>query len=84
MTTTPHPLVIELRRIRTERGMSMGQLALRLGYDRAAISYWESGKRYPSIAVLEDWTSALGYRLALQPADVPAGHACPAPEAVAS
>ena len=42
-------------------------LAERLRVTQTAVSYWESGKRLPDVATVEDWAFVLGYALTLQP-----------------
>ena len=60
------PAAAELRRLRQERGLSMGQLGRAMGEDHAQISRFESGDRTPSRATL----GALTRVLALTDAEV--------------
>lgn len=43
----------ELKKLRTQDGLSQGELATRLKVGRSTISMWESGQREPSYETLE-------------------------------
>ncbi len=49
-----------LKTIRKEKGFTQKDIALSLGVTETAISQYESGKRNPSILVIEDLAKALG------------------------
>lgn len=49
-----------LKRIRTEKKMSQGDISRKLGMDRGYISSVENGKRNPTIATIEKLANALG------------------------
>ena len=51
-----------LRAARTKAGLSMTELGRALGLSHAALSYFEAGKRRPSLATLTAWLAALGVR----------------------
>ena len=65
--TIPSPLVLELRAIRRELGLSLTQVADRLEIRSSALSDWENGIHQPYLSSLELWASALGYELDLHP-----------------
>lgn len=76
--SAPHPLIAALAAERHRRGLTRGQLAARLGYKPQTIHSWESGRSVPGLDRLEDYAGALGYQLAVIPADrTPSGHALP-------
>ena len=47
-------------RLRTEHGLSQGDLAAELDVSRQSISKWETGAGFPDIALLEPLADALG------------------------
>lgn len=49
-----------LKRIRTEKKMSQGDISRKLGMDRGYISSVENGKRNPTVATIEKLANALG------------------------
>ncbi|MEK7589258.1 MAG: helix-turn-helix transcriptional regulator [Patescibacteria group bacterium] len=49
-----------LKRIRTEKKMSQGDISRKLGMDRGYISGVENGKRNPTVATVEKLANALG------------------------
>jgi transcriptional regulator with XRE-family HTH domain len=55
----------EVLRARTEAGLSQAQVAERVGTTQSAIARLESGTRrhWPSIATLQKYAKALGYRV---------------------
>lgn len=61
------PLPAQLRSIRIANGVSVSDLADRLGYDRFSIGRWERGEMVPSLLKFVDWAAALGYEVKLRP-----------------
>lgn len=57
--------VSQLREIRQERGMSLGDLAAATGLHPSTISKIENGQRWPRKDTLERMAKALGYSLEL-------------------
>ena len=56
--------LVELKRLRSERGLGLADLAERSGLDRAAISRLESGKNpNPTFETLARYAAALGVRV---------------------
>lgn len=49
-----------LRRLRTEKGLSQQQLAVRLHMERPSIANWEAGRRMPDAATVYQIAEALG------------------------
>jgi transcriptional regulator with XRE-family HTH domain len=49
-----------LKKIRTEKGISQGDICRALDMDRAYISALENGKRNPTVATLEKIAKVLG------------------------
>ena len=49
-----------LKRIRTEKKMSQGDISRKLGMDRGYISGVENGKRNPTLATIQKLANALG------------------------
>ena len=49
-----------LKKIRTEKGISQGDISRTLNMDRGYISSVENGRRNPTIVTLEKLASALG------------------------
>jgi len=64
-----HPIVNQLRALRTELNVSITALAKKSGYDRTTISRWEHGKLAPNIHALADLCGALGAQLKIEPRD---------------
>ena len=67
-----HPLIELLREVRTEQGVSLHALSVRVNTQRGQyaphingsnIGQIERGARMPSVALLEDLLNALGYEL---------------------
>lgn len=48
-----------LRSARLRRGWSQGQLGMRIGVTRFAVSHWEQGRREPSLDLLRTIERAL-------------------------
>lgn len=46
---------------RLEKNLTMQQLGDKLGIDKAQVSHWESGKRNPSLQMLHNLSTVLGY-----------------------
>lgn len=49
-----------LRRLRTEKGLSQQQLAVRLHMERPSVANWEAGRRMPDVATVYQIAEALG------------------------
>lgn len=49
-----------IKRIRTEKGMSQGDICRTLDLDRGYVSSLEGGKRNPTLAMIERIAGALG------------------------
>ena len=52
-----------IKKIRTRKGMSQGDICRALGVDRAYISNIESGKQNPTLATIEKIAEALGVKV---------------------
>lgn len=50
----------KLRRIRERKGMYQSELAEKLGVQQRDVSYWETGKRLPSVLMLRKIAKILG------------------------
>jgi transcriptional regulator with XRE-family HTH domain len=61
-----------MRAIRARRGLTLAQLAERLGVTEGACSHWETGRRLPSIEQVRRIAMALDVDLAELVADDPA------------
>lgn len=53
-----------LRQLRTDRGLSQQQLAIRMFVDRSSIARWESGARLPDIVLMNRLAGCLGVEVA--------------------
>lgn len=53
----------KIKALRKTRGLTQIQLADALGVERASISNYETGRRYPSLRTLEDIAHTLGVSL---------------------
>ena len=60
MSESSKKLAANMRKIRTRRKMSQGDICRALGVDRAYISTIESGKQNPTLATIEKIAQALG------------------------
>lgn len=60
METAAQKLGMNLKRIRTEKGISQGSIARMLKIDKAFISNIENGKTNPTLATIEKIAKALG------------------------
>lgn len=60
MTEISPKLGQNLKRIRTKKKMSQGDIARALGVHRAYVSGIETGKRNPTLATIEKLANALG------------------------
>ena len=60
MTEISPKLGLNLKRIRTKKKMSQGDIARALEVHRAYVSGIETGKRNPTLATLEKLANALG------------------------
>ena len=68
MTRKPKPhtaIAAGIRAVRTVKGLSQKELAGRAGTFAASIAAFESGKRLPSIAMLQRIAKATGYKLVI-------------------
>lgn len=79
---TAQELISTFARLRQERGLSMAQLARKVGLTAGQINNVEKGHNGTTPERLEDWARALGYRLDLRL--VPAGANEAVAEAVTS
>lgn len=61
-----YPLVRELRAIRRDQRMSMGDLAETIGGPKTSVQRWELGLNVPRLPMLLDWAQALGFRIRLE------------------
>jgi len=76
---------LRLRQVREDRGVSQLAVALAVGCTRAAISHWECGRQFPSLAMVQRLADALGVSEArLLSLDTTPGTVCPTPRARAS
>jgi transcriptional regulator with XRE-family HTH domain len=60
MTTEAEKLGKNLKRIRTEKGISQGDIVRSVGIDRAFVSNIENGKTNPTLATITKLAKALG------------------------
>ena len=60
MSNEAQKLGRNLKRIRTEKGMSQGDIVRSLGMDRAFVSNIENGKTNPTLATISKLAKALG------------------------
>ena len=49
-----------LKKERKRQGLTLSDLALRLGVTEAAICCWENGTRDPKLSMVQRWAKALG------------------------
>lgn len=56
-----------LRNARIAAGQLQADVAAALGVTQTALSYWENGRRSPSLADLERWAKAVGCRIVVAP-----------------
>lgn len=63
MTKSAKKLGENIRRIRTEKDMTQGDLCRKLDVDRAYMSNIESGNKNPTLATIERIAKALGVEL---------------------
>ena len=57
------PLHTVLRNARIAVGRPQAEVAADLGLTQTALSYWENGRRSPSLTDAERWAAAVGYRI---------------------
>jgi transcriptional regulator with XRE-family HTH domain len=62
---TPHPLVAELRRARTRRGLGQAVAAQLGGRHPKTLLKWENGERSPRLGDFTDYAAAHGFDLVL-------------------
>ncbi|OGY85278.1 MAG: DNA-binding protein [Candidatus Kerfeldbacteria bacterium RIFOXYA2_FULL_38_24] len=60
MSNSVKKLAINIKRIRTEKNMTQGDLCRATGLDRAYISNIESAKKNPTLKTIEKIAKALG------------------------
>ncbi len=58
-----HDTVLFLTRERAARGLSLSQVARKLGKTKGAVAHWEYGTSTPPPDALEAWAEVLGYDL---------------------
>ena len=63
MSEASKKLAENMRKIRTRKKMSQGDICRALGVDRAYISNIESGKQNPTLATIEKIAKALGIKV---------------------
>jgi transcriptional regulator with XRE-family HTH domain len=63
MSESSKKLAENMRKIRTRKKMSQGDICRALGVDRAYISNIESGKQNPTLATIEKIAEALGVKV---------------------
>ncbi|MEK7479003.1 MAG: helix-turn-helix transcriptional regulator [Patescibacteria group bacterium] len=63
ITKTSRKLGANIKKIRTRKKMSQGDICRKLGMDRSYMSAVESGKKNITLAVLERLANALGVRV---------------------
>jgi len=56
-------IVSKLKERRLERGLTITELADRMGMERSRLSELETGKRSPSLKRLNAWADALGMKV---------------------
>ncbi|HYJ33766.1 MAG TPA: helix-turn-helix transcriptional regulator [Candidatus Binatia bacterium] len=66
---TRDPLLVHLRNLRLDRGMSIEDLATLLKISKATLGSWERDERHVSYAELTRWAHQLGVRPVLLPLD---------------
>ncbi|MDO8728697.1 MAG: helix-turn-helix transcriptional regulator [bacterium] len=63
MSNEAQKLGRNLKRIRTEKGISQGDIVRSLGMDRAFVSNIENGKTNPTLATIAKIAKALGVKI---------------------
>ena len=63
MSESSKKLAENMRKIRTRKKMSQGDICRALGVDRAYISNIESGKQNPTLSTIEKIAKALGVKI---------------------
>lgn len=58
-------MIEELIRARLEQGLSMSEIARRIGTSPSVVHSWEHRIRVPSLVNYMAWAEALGYRVVL-------------------
>lgn len=66
-----HPLVVEMVRARTERGVHHTGVHDTTGIARSTVRNWETGRRDPQLAMFDTYLRALGLCLAVVPLEQP-------------
>lgn len=62
-----HPLVLKLRLLRREMGLTQAQLAAKAGYGVKTVNHWECGHRSPGLIAVDHCLNAMGYRIEFVP-----------------
>jgi transcriptional regulator with XRE-family HTH domain len=62
-----HQAARAIKQLRLERGLSLGQLAIRCGISPSTVCYRERGDRAMRVEAYAATAEALGYRVALVP-----------------
>jgi transcriptional regulator with XRE-family HTH domain len=66
----PIPALAELKHLRKCFGMTIGEVATRIGYARGTISEVENGNRSPSLRMIMDYASIFDLEFRLCPASL--------------
>jgi transcriptional regulator with XRE-family HTH domain len=61
----PGYLLVELRRIRQLRGLSLSRVARAAGFSQNDVSRWEHGQHIPSVLNFQAVINVLGYEVRL-------------------
>lgn len=64
---TTHPLIAQLLRARTQRGITQGALADQVFTSTQSVHCWEAGKTDPRLSSIAAYADALGYDIVLAP-----------------
>lgn len=62
MSNYAKKLGANIRRIRTEKGMTQGDLCRKLKLDRSYVSHLEAGKKNPTLSTIVKVSQALGVK----------------------
>lgn len=63
----PHPIAVELRKMRRWTGETQQQIAVAVGTSASAISEWETGATIPMLDRAERWANQFGLTIVLAP-----------------
>ena len=64
-----HPIIAQLRDLRTKRGVTQKEIAEMIGYSTNEVYNQEAGRHKLYVAFAEDYANALGHELRLCPKD---------------